>query len=162
MEKQTKILLGIGAVIAAYLILKSKKTINNYDELICPSGFKLGGYGRNQNGAYGECVIFQTIGNTTSVFKSEPAKINPNFGKVIKDGVLVEVDCNNLDKNTIGLFSQGNSHYSGGIPPSPQTEKDYADTRKKAMKKINELGLTKCFNEWTKEEQKNDRSYLYQ
>ena len=30
MEKQTKILLGLGAVIAAYLILKPKKAANSY------------------------------------------------------------------------------------------------------------------------------------
>jgi len=49
MEKQTKILLGLGAVIAAYLILKPKKTAaqtnvvsqNTKDPYICPSGYKL-------------------------------------------------------------------------------------------------------------------------
>lgn len=56
MEKQTKILLGIGAAIAVYLILKpkkaaaaqtivdkesSKKIETNEDEYICPSGYKL-------------------------------------------------------------------------------------------------------------------------
>jgi hypothetical protein len=44
MEKNTKILLGIGAVIAAYLILKPKKVdtpkvINTTDIYICPEGY---------------------------------------------------------------------------------------------------------------------------
>ena len=38
MEKQTKILLGVGAVIAAYLILKSKKGAAKYDFRTSGSG----------------------------------------------------------------------------------------------------------------------------
>ena len=56
MEKQTKILLGVGAVIAAYLILKPKMAkasddkpmpskvgmpSSGEDEYICPSGYEL-------------------------------------------------------------------------------------------------------------------------
>ena len=46
MEKQTKILLGVGAIIAAYLILKPKKadiqtSVVTKNTKVCPEGQKL-------------------------------------------------------------------------------------------------------------------------
>ena len=96
MEKNTKILLGIGAVIVAYLIFKPKKV---------------------------------------------SAKIQ---------------DCNNLDKTSLDLFNQAQSHYVGGIGPSIETENRYQKLRADANKKINELGLDKCYNDWYAEYQKKE------
>jgi hypothetical protein len=170
MEKQTKILLGVGAVIAAYLILKPKKAaqtnlgtssttpINNWDVLICPEGYTMAVFTEsNENGVpSGTCALFETIGNTTRPIKEESAKNNPYYGKVIKDGVLVDVDCSNLDKTALDLFAQANSGYRGGIAPSRETEIYYAKLRADADKKINDLGLRKCFNIWVKVEQKKE------
>ena len=179
MEKNTKILLGVGAVIAAYLILKPKKVdgktnlgttalttpINNWDEFICQDGYILSVgqkgtpiYDVNQKMEgfdffnFGTCSLYD--GET--FIKEEDAKPNPNFGKVIKDGVLVEIDCNNLDKATLDLFAQANTGYRGGIAPSRETEIYYAKLRGEADKKIKDLGLKKCFNIWLKGEQKKE------
>ena len=169
MEKQTKILLGLGAVIAAYLILKPKiasqtnlgtlaptTPINNWDVLICPEGYTMAIFTEsNENGVpSGTCALFETIGNTTRPIKEESAKNNPYYGKVIKDGVLVDVDCSNLDKTALDLFAQANSGYRGGIAPSRETEIYYEKLRAEADKKINELGLRKCYNDDKKKKTK--------
>jgi hypothetical protein len=183
MGKQTKILLGLGAVIAAYLILKPKKAaaqtnlgtssttpINNWDVLICPEGYTMAIFTEsNENGVpSGTCALYETTSKTTdsngvisetfshSLVKSEDAKPNPYFGKVIKDGVLVDVDCSNLDKTALDLFAQANSGYRGGTPPSRETENYYAKLRAEADKKINDLGLRKCYKDWFAEYQKKE------
>jgi hypothetical protein len=60
MEKQTKILLGVGAVIAAYLILKPKKVIGQTAVVMPTNGQTDGGYdgsGINPHGFYSKDIV---------------------------------------------------------------------------------------------------------
>jgi hypothetical protein len=155
MEKQIKILLGLGAVIAAYLILKPKKAagqsdpaqpeekdsifdadfnVNTRAEYLCPDGYVVytSMFDSSGNQIYGQRQFCGDKDGKESTIV--PVK-NPNYERVIIKKPLTPKDCVEAKENR-ELFNMAyGARTASGI--------DRGDTRPWFLKEDNEIGYGK-------------------
>jgi len=157
MNKNTKILLGVGAIIAAYLILKPKKAanqsdprkakpeekdtifdedfnVNTRDEYLCPNDYVLytSMFDSTGNQIYGQRQFCGDKDGKESTIV--PIK-NPNYERVIIKKPLTPKDCVEAKENR-ELFNMAyGARTASGI--------DRGDTRPWFLKEDNEIGYGK-------------------